>query len=93
MKTPTKIAAGIVGIALAASLSACDLKDNNKDLENVRNSQPDYVRNVENMDGQPNVAFLCFQGVPMVTTKRSGAGALHVISIPSAVKFCEGQRK
>lgn len=75
--------------AAALTLTACG-HDNNRDLKSVPNTNPDYIVNILNMDGQPNVAVLCFKGVAMLTTKRD-YDALTLA--PKLDAFCETQKK
>lgn len=88
---PTKriVAAG-VALAAATVLAGCT-GDNYKDLKGVPNRQPDYIENVENMDGHPNIGFLCVHGVPILTTTRNNAADLTVVTNPTAVAFCKAK--
>lgn len=74
---------------LTLTLTGCG-HDNNRDLKGVNNTDPDYVVNILNMDGQPNVAVLCFKGVAMLTTTRQ-YNALTLA--PKLDAFCDTKRK
>lgn len=76
-------------LAAVIGLTACGT-DNNRDLKNVHNTDPDYAVNILNMDGQPNVAVLCFKGIAMLTTTRN-YNALTLA--PKLDAFCETQKK
>ncbi len=80
------IAAAVAAVA-AVALTACGT-DNNRDLKGVPNTDPDYVVNIINLDGQPNVAVLCFEGQGMLTTTRS-YDALTIA--PQLNAFCESK--
>lgn len=84
-----KIATLAITGALALSLTGCG-RDNNRDLKSVPNTNPDYIVNILNMDGQPNVAVLCFKGVGFLTTKRQ-YNALTLA--PKLDAFCETKKK
>lgn len=85
----SKLTATFAAAVLAATLAGCG-HDNNRDLKSVNNTDPDYVVNILNMDGQPNVAVLCFKGVAMLTTTRQ-YNALTLA--PKLDAFCDTQRK
>lgn len=82
----TRLAAALAA-ALLLALTACGT-DNNRDLKSVSNTDPDYVVNILNMDGQPNVAVLCFEGLAMLTTTRQ-YNALTLA--PKLDAFCAGK--
>lgn len=93
MNTNTKrIIAGGAALAAATVLAGCNA-DNYRDLNHVPNRQPDYIENVENMDGHPNLGFLCVHGVPLLTTTRNNAADLKVIGNATAVAFCKAKAR
>ena len=67
-------------------LGACG-HDNFKDVKGVKNFKPDRIENVENMDGHPNIGFLCYRGVAFATTTRQNTSAA-IQRIPEWDKFC-----
>lgn len=83
-----RIAIVLTALLLAVTgLAACG-HDNYKDLKGVKNVHPAYIENVENMDGHPNLGFLCIHGVPVLTTTRNNAGDVTVLHQASAIAFC-----
>lgn len=80
----------VAAAALAAVTFAGCGADNFKDVKNVGNAVPDYIRNYENMDGHPNVGMLCIHGAGFATTTRSYSAILRV---PEWDAFCRSVAK
>jgi hypothetical protein len=81
----------LAGAALTATLltSCGNGTPQLDDLQNVPPSYPNYVANLINVSGFPNVTMLCYDGAGFATTTRDAAGAVTLV--PEWSAFCEKQ--
>jgi hypothetical protein len=75
----------MVALVAVVGLGACGI-DNNKDLKSVPNRHPDKIENFENMDGHPNIGYVCIKGVAFATTTRQNNAAIQ--RVPEWDKTC-----
>ena len=61
---------------LAAALGGC-ARDNFRDVEGVSSKNPDSIEAYNNLDGHPNIAKVCIDGVAFATTTRDAQAAIQ----------------
>ena len=71
-----KIAASFIAAAAAVTLAGCNWQGNMQDLEQVDFVDPDSVTAWNNVDGHPNIARSCLDGVAFATTTREYGDAV-----------------
>jgi hypothetical protein len=71
-----RIIAAAVTLAVAGSAAGCGA--NTRDLEGVPIRSPQKVEIYANLDGHPNIARQCIDGVAFMTTTRDYSSVLRV---------------
>jgi hypothetical protein len=59
----------LLAVSGTVAFSGCS-SDNFRDIEGVKNRNPDAIINVQNVDKHPNIVFLCVYGQAFFTTTR-----------------------
>ncbi len=77
----------LLPIAVVA-LAGCN-NATSADLKNVPYAKPDSIKVWENIDGHPNIARLCLDGVAFATTSRD-ASAAAAQRVPDWDRLCPG---
>ena len=73
----TKKTIRLVGLAVGvAALGGC-ARDNFRDVEGVSSKNPDSIEAYNNLDGHPNIAKVCIDGVAFATTTRDAQAAIQ----------------
>ena len=71
----TIVVAGLVAGAIA--LGGCTPGNNFRDVEGVDSQDPDKIEAYNNLDGHPNIAKVCIDGVAFATTTRENNAAIQ----------------
>ena len=79
---------GIVGVAALGTASACSPGNNFRDVKGVASKDPDLIESYNNLDGHPNIAKVCIDGVAFATTTRENNAAIQ--RIPDWDSKCPG---
>ena len=66
-----------MALALAAMAGACSPGNNFRDVEGVGSKDPDLIEAYNNLDGHPNIAKVCIDGVAFATTTRDAQAAIQ----------------
>ena len=69
----------LAAVALAATGAACTPGNNFRDVEGVKSQDPDLIESYNNLDGHPNIAKVCIDGVAFATTTRENNAAIQRI--------------
>ena len=79
MTTMTKKRALVVASVLGAAAlgAACTPGNNFRDVEGVPSKNPDLIEAYNNLDGHPNIAKVCIDGVAFATTTRDAQAAIQ----------------
>lgn len=77
IKKQAALPAGVMALALA--LGACSSGNNFRDVEGVPSKNPDLIEAYNNLDGHPNIAKVCIDGVAFATTTRDAQAAIQRI--------------
>ena len=77
MTTITKKRLVLAAAALAAVSTACTPGNNFRDVEGVASKDPDLIEAYNNLDGHPNIAKVCIDGVAFATTTRDAQAAIQ----------------
>ena len=75
MTTKRRLVVVVCG-ALAIG-TACSPGNNFRDVEGVRSQDPDLIESYNNLDGHPNIAKVCIDGVAFATTTRDAQAAVQ----------------
>ena len=67
----------VVVTAGALTLGACSPGNNFRDVEGVASKDPDLLEAYNNLDGHPNIAKVCIDGVAFATTTREAHAAIQ----------------
>lgn len=67
--------AAVLGLGVA--LGACSPGNNFRDVEGVASKDPDLIEAYNNLDGHPNIAKVCIDGVAFATTTRDAQAAIQ----------------
>ena len=83
----------VIGVG---ALASCGLDGNSfsggfKDLENIQPQDPTDVRLYNNVNGYPNIAILCTDGVAWATPTRDSLAAIQ--RVPELDPTCTGYRQ
>jgi hypothetical protein len=60
-----------------AGLGACSPGNNFRDVKGVKSQDPDLIESYNNLDGHPNIAKVCIDGVAFATTTRDAQAAIQ----------------
>lgn len=89
--TPVATYIGMTAAVLTAAvlMPACSVQKNatSADLKNVPYTDPDSIHVWINIDGHPNVARLCLDGVAFATTTRAASPA-SLMRVVEWDRFC-----
>lgn len=66
------------GLVLVVA-GACSPGNNFRDVEGVDSRDPDLIESYNNLDGHPNIAKVCIDGVAFATTTRDAQAAIQRI--------------
>ena len=67
-----------LGLGVAALTgAACSPGNNFRDVEGVDSQDPDLIESYNNLDGHPNIAKVCIDGVAFATTTRDAQAAIQ----------------
>ena len=86
--TTTKQRVVLAAVALAALGTACTPGNNFRDVEGVPSKNPDLIEAYNNLDGHPNIAKVCIDGVAFATTTRDAQAAIQ--RVPDWDETCPG---
>ena len=86
MTTKTKLV--VAAIVLAGVGTACSPGNNFRDVEGVASKDPDLIEAYNNLDGHPNIAKVCIDGVAFATTTRDAQAAIQ--RVPDWDSTCPG---
>ena len=78
----------VAGVAALGTASACPPGNNFRDVEGVPSKNPDLIEAYNNLDGHPNIAKVCIDGVAFATTTRENNAAIQ--RIPDWDSTCPG---
>jgi len=82
-----KAIAGMAAAIAALTLAGCGTDDSIRDLETANVQDPQAVTLWNNIDGHPNIARVCTDGVGWATTMRDYGDALT--RVPEWDAFCK----
>jgi hypothetical protein len=85
--TNSKKLLGVV-VGVAALGTACSPGNNFRDVEGVKSQDPDLIESYNNLDGHPNIAKVCIDGVAFATTTREAQAAIQ--RVPDWDSTCPG---
>ena len=79
MTTNTKKRVVLAAVAVAAlgTAAGCTPGNNFRDVEGVPSKNPDLIEAYNNLDGHPNIAKVCIDGVAFATTTRDAQAAIQ----------------
>ncbi len=86
----------LVGVSgLLAMGAACSPGNNFRDVKGVSSEDPDLIESYNNLDGHPNIAKVCIDGVAFATTTRDAQAAIQRVpdwdsTCPSGAKEGSG---
>ena len=66
-----------VVLGVGTMLGGCTSGNNFRDVEGVASKDPDLLEAYNNLDGHPNIAKVCIDGVAFATTTRDAAAAIQ----------------
>lgn len=69
------VVAAVLGLGLG--LGGCSGRNNFRDVEGVASKNPDLIEAYNNLDGHPNIAKVCIDGVAFATTTRDAQAAIQ----------------
>ena len=64
-------------VAVGLGFGACSPGNNFRDVEGVASKDPDLLEAYNNLDGHPNIAKVCIDGVAFATTTRDAHAAIQ----------------
>jgi hypothetical protein len=67
----------VLAVVALGTLGACTPRDNFRDVEGVPSKDPDLIEAYNNLDGHPNIAKVCIDGVAFATTTRDAHAAIQ----------------
>ena len=68
----------VVGLVTTVGLlGGCSSRNNFRDVEGVPSKDPDLIEAYNNLDGHPNIAKVCIDGVAFATTTREAHAAIQ----------------
>ena len=67
----------VMATAGALVLGSCSSRNNFRDVEGVASKDPDLIESYNNLDGHPNIAKVCIDGVAFATTTRDAQAAIQ----------------
>ena len=89
MTNNKRVLGSIVAAAIGAvALGACTPGNNFRDVEGVPSKNPDLIEAYNNLDGHPNIAKVCIDGVAFATTTRDAQAAIQ--RVPDWDSSCPG---
>ena len=88
MTKTKKRALVVLGAGVVALGAACTPGNNFRDVEGVKSKDPDLIESYNNLDGHPNIAKVCIDGVAFATTTRENNAAIQ--RVPDWDSTCPG---
>lgn len=64
-------------LTAGAAFAACSPGNNFRDVKGVSSQDPDLIESYNNLDGHPNIAKVCIDGVAFATTTRDAQAAIQ----------------
>jgi hypothetical protein len=87
MTSKRRLLVPVLALAAAAALGgACSPGNNFRDVKGVKSQDPDLIESYNNLDGHPNIAKVCIDGVAFATTTRDAQAAIQ--RVPDWDKTC-----
>ena len=71
------VLAAVAVVALGTATTACSPGNNFRDVKGVASQDPDLIESYNNLDGHPNIAKVCIDGVAFATTTRDAQAAIQ----------------
>ena len=82
------VLAAVALTALGGATTACTPGNNFRDVKGVASQDPDLIESYNNLDGHPNIAKVCIDGVAFATTTRDAQAAIQ--RVPDWDSTCPG---